>query len=489
MNKFLIPLLITVSACAVGQLKVNYDPSIQQVTDLQYFGPKGKNLFVGDCIPFSHEGTYYLYWLLDSAHHAALGGYGGHQWVVSTTKDLKTWKHYPVVLGIDEPWEKSICTGSVVYHNKKFYAFYATRLTQDGKVNEQLSYAISDDGIHFSKQKPNPFYTSAEGYSKRDFRDPKAFVDKDGVFHLLVSSRTNTPDVKKWDGVLVHMTSKDLKKWDIKEPLISGQPSTPECPDYFKWNDWWYLVYSHDGYTYYMKSKSPYGPWEQPDFQALYEDWSNVAKTAEFGNRRIAAAWIPSRKGDKDNGHEIFGGNMVFRELGQLPNGTLTTKFPAEMIPATEAPIKAEFKGGAALTTVSEKDFVLKSPNGVGTARVDNLPSSYRVTFEVETDGPYEEFGVLLRSSEDGSTGYKLSLSANDQVVQLHEAKIYSVEGLDKTVKIDVIVKGQIIDVDIDGKRTIVNRLIEQNGTGLWFYVKHGNMKFKQVKISPLTKN
>jgi len=65
----------------------------------------------------------------------------------------------------------------------KFYAFYATRLIDaNGKVNEQLSYAISDDGIHFVKQKPNPFYTSAPGYSKRNFRDPKAVVDADGVF-------------------------------------------------------------------------------------------------------------------------------------------------------------------------------------------------------------------------------------------------------------------------------------------------------------------
>ncbi|MDH4057858.1 MAG: hypothetical protein OEU76_03800, partial [Cyclobacteriaceae bacterium] len=98
-----------------AQFTVGYDPEIQETANMQYFVPKGNDLFVGDCIPFSHDGTYYLYWLLDSAHHSALNRLGGHQWVVSTTKDLKTWKHYPVVLGIDEEWEKSICTGSVVH--------------------------------------------------------------------------------------------------------------------------------------------------------------------------------------------------------------------------------------------------------------------------------------------------------------------------------------------------------------------------------------
>lgn len=167
--------VILVPVFASAQIGVKYDPTIQSTGNLQYFRPKG-DLFVGDCMPFAHNGTYYFYWLLDSAHHRSLNGLGGHQWVVSSTTDLRTWKQHPVVLGIDEEWEKSICTGSIVYYKKVFYAFYATRLlTGEGKVNEQLSYATSDDGINFNKQKPNPFYTSAPGYSKRDFRDPKIF--------------------------------------------------------------------------------------------------------------------------------------------------------------------------------------------------------------------------------------------------------------------------------------------------------------------------
>ena len=108
--------LVTFSYCQFG---VRYDPLIQSTTNLQYFKPKG-DLFVGDCMPFSHDGTYYYYWLLDSAHHKSLNGLGGHQWVLSTTTDLKNWKQYPIVLGIDEEWEKSICTGSVVFYHGKY---------------------------------------------------------------------------------------------------------------------------------------------------------------------------------------------------------------------------------------------------------------------------------------------------------------------------------------------------------------------------------
>src|ERR1700761_3841713 len=138
MRKLLVLLSIIAAATTTNaQLSVRYDPTIQSTGNIDYFKPKG-NLFVGDCIPFYHDGKYYLYWLLDSAHHAALGGLGGHQWALSTSTDMKTWTHYPLVLGIDESWEKSICTGSVVFDKGKFYAFYATRLIDaNGKVNEQ----------------------------------------------------------------------------------------------------------------------------------------------------------------------------------------------------------------------------------------------------------------------------------------------------------------------------------------------------------------
>ena len=228
---------------AVAQFDVHYDPSIQPLEKMQYFSPIGLDLFVGDCIPYYHDSTYYLYWLIDFAHHSALNGLGGHQWVLSTTKDLKQWTHYPAVIGIDEEWEKSICTGSVGYDGHLFYAFYATRLLDgEGDINEQLSYAISEDAIHFNKQKPNPFYTSAPGYSQRNFRDPKVVIDSSGVFHLFVSSSETDYSIDENRGCLVHLSSLDLKTWKVNEPILTGQNHVPECPDYFFWNGWYYLL-------------------------------------------------------------------------------------------------------------------------------------------------------------------------------------------------------------------------------------------------------
>jgi len=482
-------LLLLLGFYAHAQLGVKYDPTVQTTGNLQYFKPKG-NLFVGDCMPFWHNDTYYFYWLLDSAHHASLNGLGGHQWALSTTSDLKTWKQHPIVLGIDEAWEKSICTGSVVYYKNKFYAFYATRLLdKEGKVNEQLSYAISNDGIHFDKQKPNPFYTSAPGYSKRDFRDPKVFVDeKTGEFHLLVSSWQENPAMAHAGGALVHLTSKDLKNWDVLDPILTGQPSVPECSDYFFWKGWYYLVYSNNSETYYVKSKRPYGPWEEPRYQALNESWVNVVKTASFKeDRRIAAAWIPSRRDNKDSNSEVFGGNAIFREVIQQADGTLDTKFPDEMVPATAGAMAAPILPDLLATLNGTDGLTINAPNGVGSAHINKIPNKCRITMEISPEGPLEEYGFYLRADGKADQGYRANFSPNNRIVSLGDTDIKAVEGLDKTIKIDFILDDDIIDLSIDNRRCIVNRCIEQKGDVLWLYAKHGKIIVKSIKVYPLS--
>lgn len=483
----LITLALGTLSLKAQKLGVKYDPTIQSTKNLQYWRPKG-NLFVGDCMPFYKDGVFSMYWLLDSAHHASLGGLGGHQWALSTTTDLKNWKQEPIVLGIDEPWEKSICTGSIVYYKNKYYAFYATRLVNDGKVNEQLSYAISKDGIHFEKQKPNPFYTSAPGYSKRDFRDPKVFVDeKTGEFHLFVASWKENTALRHAGGSLVHMISKDLRNWTVLDPVLTGQSSVPECPDYFLWNGWYYLVYGDGGDTYYVMSRSPYGPWKEPRFQALNESWVNVAKTAAFKNgRRIVGAWIPSRDQNRDNNGERFGGNMVFRELKQEADGTLSTSFPEEMIPATGAPLNLAIKTDVDAKTEGADGVSISTTSGMGSAHLENVPVNSRITMEIDPSTPIAEYGFYLRANDQADRGYRVDFLVGDRDVWLGNTMIRVVEGLDKPVKLDIIIKDDIIDMSINGKRCIVNRCPEQKGSQLYFFAKHGDVKFKSIKISPL---
>ncbi|GEM_PF-4827834 len=141
-----------------------------------------------------------------------------------------------------------------------------------------------------------------------------------------------------------------------KQPgtLLDGLNAVPECPDYFEWNGWYYLVFGQGLDTYYVKSQSPYGPWQWPETQALKEQWVNVAKTATFASdRRIVAGWIASRSDGRDSGGGVFGGSVVLREAYQLPNGDLATKFPEEVIPQAEAGLAIRIKRAEVAFTYS----------------------------------------------------------------------------------------------------------------------------------------
>ena len=473
-------ILLSVSVTAAE----SYNPEKQPNT-MQYFTPVGGKFFVGDCIPFYHDGTYYLYWLLDEGHHSALGGLGGHQWCVSTTQDLIHWQHHPIALGIDEEWEKSICTGSVVFHEGQFYAFYATRLIDEGNVCERLSYATSADALCYKKQLPNPFFTSAPGYSQRNFRDPKVSIDEKGVFHLFVSSEKAQGEGPR--GCLVHMTSTDLKTWKVEGTVLDGLNAVPECPDYFCWNGWYYLIFGQGLDTYYVKSKEPYGPWEWPETQALKEQWVNVAKTGAFKNdRRIVAGWIASRSDGRDSGGGVFGGSVVLREAYQLPNGDLATKFPEEVIPETETPQSASITA-VSHASVTDNSVIINAGDNNGKAYAINIPRNCKITIDIEPDSDCEEYGLRLRSGENGDNGYALSFLPKSKQVRLaHDASLDAVSDLDKKITLTIIMKDDIIDVDIDHRRCLVNRLPDQNGSYLWFYAEKGDVSFKNVRVSPL---
>ncbi|CAK7037054.1 MAG: hypothetical protein PETM_01544 [Petrimonas sp.] len=491
MKKKLLIAFLFITISTFAQVVKDYNPSIQRTTSMQYFKPLEKHLFSGDCMPYYYNGTFYLYWLLDEGHHSGLEGLGGHQWALSTTTDLINWKHYPVALGIDnEKWEKSICTGSVIAEGGNFYAFYATRVKENEKVHEQLSYAISfDGGYNFQKQEPNPFFYAPEECISRDFRDPKIFKDANGLFHLFISGNLEEPLLGGFGGYLVHLISSDLKSWEEVESPLQGQGGTPECADYFKWNDWYYLLYSISGHTYYLLSKEAYGPWIYPDSQTLIEYFGSVYKTTCFkNNRRIAVAYSPYRKDDKDNGDRIWGGTILFREVYQETDGTLSTKFLKEVLPTmehiTNPTIEIPSQGNT--VTMSNNNVQINASGNIGIVSLPNLPENYRISMKITPIGNYEELGLFLRATNKWENGYRLALNVNNQTVLMHNLSLYAVKDLDKPITLDVIVYGDLFDVSINNKRCILNRLPEQKGTNSFIYVKNGSATVQNIRIQKI---
>jgi len=56
------------------------ESNLSSVTNIQNWSPEGLNTGVGDVMPFSHDGTFHLFYLFDRRGHESKWGLGAHQW-------------------------------------------------------------------------------------------------------------------------------------------------------------------------------------------------------------------------------------------------------------------------------------------------------------------------------------------------------------------------------------------------------------------------
>ncbi|MDO4629144.1 MAG: LamG-like jellyroll fold domain-containing protein [Planctomycetia bacterium] len=395
---------------------------------MQYWIPPN-SYFVGDCMPFYQDGVFHCLYLLDKGHHSAKNGKGAHQWIQATSTDLVNWMHQPFVVPITEQNEGSICTGSVFYHKGKYYAFYANRSMDRGGI---LESSVSDDGIYFTKQ-PGPLVEMPEGYSG-SLRDPVVFVNPDdGLCHMYATTSY------RGRGCLAHLVSADLKTWDLRNPIyLRANDSEPECPDWFKMGDYYYLVTQHE----YRYSRSPLGPWLKPAANSsLMAGMVNVPKTAPYGeNRRITVGWT------RQFG---FGGAVVFHEVIQLPDGQLGTRFVPEMMPKTDAPTLNILNG--------------ETPRDTKNARrvwENALPREFRLELEVTFDP--ETVQELLDYTIELGNGKKITLIPACNAVQIDNEMIPDVDFSTGSLTIDLFVKRDLCDVCVQNTRCFTAILPEE---------------------------
>jgi len=450
---------------------------------LQYWKPDAKDEFAGDMMPFWDGKRFHLFYLLDRDHHAEMGGLGGHQWAHASTDDLVTWEHHPLAVPRGEPGSvdgNGICTGSIFEHGGIFHAFYAVRLkAEDGSVSEVVCRAASRDLIHFDKSPDNPLFGAPAGYDRGNHRDPFVFRHSEtGTFHMLVTAS------RDGRGVLAHYTSEDLDGWHLQEPFLTGSDGhAPECPELFFWNDWWYLVYSHDAQLEYRISRDPLGPWQAAGRETIEPSTLRVPRTAEFtGGRRLAVGFLPWRENDRDSGNYVYAGSVVFRELLGDADGTLATRFVPEMMPA------------AGLSRV-EGDVSVEAGGDVAPARIAGTPADCVLAFRIIPDAGTGEFGLLLRADERMETGYRLGFLPQERRVILQswpatggdsKATLCDMEGLDRPVEVLVCLKDSVIDVCLNGRHTLVERGFDHRGSHLGFFAAGGSVRVEDLRVVPL---
>jgi len=401
---------------------------------MNHWKPDGE-FFVGDCMPFYENGTFHLYYLLDQGHHnhPIVGTLGGHQWAHASTRDLIHWTHHPLALPLDfEAGEGSNCTGSLLDYNGKIYAFYALRSKRF--PGEEFRIAVSDDrGVSFRKWDAPELKTNPNG--EHAFRDPMAFVGKDGLIHIFITSRSG-PQRKGGHelniGELAHFTTSDLIHYQRQKPVLQVW-DPPECCDYFKWGDYYYLIFSNDGEAYYRYSRTPEGPWTAPS-PSLTARQCKVMKTAEWlGGRRIGVGWTQTWTG---KGYS-FAGRTAFREMIQHPDGTLGTAFVPEMLPKT--PLSAH------------DPIRLRSGCGLDWNAWSGLPRNFRLDGTVHFSPETLQFGFHITGA-DGTVHRHVDFTPHAGCVEFDRTnRIEQVDFSRNELKFKLIRHDGLTDLEIDG--------------------------------------
>ena len=473
---------------------------------MQYWKPRSEDEFAGDMMPYWDGEQFHLFYLLDRNHHAEQGGLGGHQWAHASTTNMVDWEHHPLALPIGAPGtadENGICTGSIFAHEGVYHAFYAARLKRpDGSVYEAVCRAAGQDLIHFEKSPGNPMFSAPPGLDPRNHRDPFVFQHPaTGVFHMLVTASRlpgapSDPGPER--GVLAHYSSEDLVSWRYQGPFLPlDKDPSPECPEHFFWNGWWYLVYSQHAQLQYWVSRDPLGPWERTHGGTLEGRTLTVPRTAQWKDgRRLEVGFLPWRRDGRDDEDYVYAGNVVFRELLQNADGAWSTRFVPEMMPRTGPPVAWQLHAPAP-NAVLESDgaISLNAGEGVATAHIPDVSADVVLTLRIVPSAGATEYGLLLRADANLETGYRLRFLPGENQVQLQcwpardngpSVTLSGVGNLNKATDVTVCLVDSVIDVCINERQTLTERCFDYRGTHLGLYATTGQICIENLRIATM---
>lgn len=306
---------------------------------LNFYTPKGHNIFIGDVVNFYHSGVYHLLYMPDRHHHGNRWGGGGHHFEHMITRNFIDWEDVGPIWDISEQWQ-STGTGTMFFHNKKYYVAYGLhtgRTIDEDKLysREMQEYILKNhetEIVSFDELKINGFYPSGASYS----------VSNDGI-HFSWGEKVFSPcenpsiysengrlimyagygDGSVWQSTDIDKPWKPLNALDFKCGEASAMRNTSECPSFFEWNGYKYLIMGVTGFWRTEKNSDEYIDYASKGID-VYEGLSVPMAAKTDDNRVILAGWI---------GGMGWGSMVIHRELIQYKNGDIGMKWLPELFP------------------------------------------------------------------------------------------------------------------------------------------------------------
>ena len=469
-----------------------------------FYKPAGA--WAADFIPLYDNGSFQLFYLLDWRDIKNHGE--GTPWYRVSTTDFVHFTEQGEMLarGTEKEQDLYVFTGSAIKANGQYHIFYTghnPHLRKQGKPEQGVMHAVSDDMMKWKKIPEHTFFAPGDKYEPHDWRDPFVFWNEDTKeYNMLLAARFKT-GIPRRRGLTALCASKDLVKWEVKEPFYApALYYTHECPDLFKMGDWWYLLFSEFTdlvRTRYRMSRSLSGPWiipERDDFDghAFY-----AAKTASDGNKRFIFGWNPTRTDAKDNGTWNWGGNLVVHEIQQDKNGELTVRAPQTVSNAFGNKVNYAFENGIGNFNVENGAVTLQAPGTFAAALAGKMPATCKINATIRFEENTKECGLMLRCSDDMEKAYYIRLEPKENRLVFDKwprdrSEVFNMIELSRNIKLTA---GTPVTMELfieENKGVVyVNDTIAMNfraydlAEGNWgVFVQQGNAAFKDINIATL---
>lgn len=184
----------------------------------------------------AYKGEYHLFY----QYHPYSNEWGPMHWGHVKTTDFIRWERLPVAIAPDESYDGFGCfSGSALElpdgRQLLMYTGVRRERNEDGFMQDLQTQCIAvGDGENYEKYELNPVITAEnvpEGFSEKDFRDPKIFREEDGNYYAVVGNRTDDGS-----GAILLYRSTDGLHWEfvrILERCFNQFGKMWECPDFF----------------------------------------------------------------------------------------------------------------------------------------------------------------------------------------------------------------------------------------------------------------
>lgn len=377
--------------------------------DMIFYHAQGAR--TGDVIPKYIDGKYQLFYLKGWKNPSAPENVQGWHRMEST--DL----HH---LSEETPIHIDGGTGDLIFWNGQWHLFAC--IFPDGK--QFVTHYVSRDGSldHWEYIQEDTFGPDGVIYHCSDWRDPRiVYREELGEFWMFLAARVN--EKHSQTGCVGLCVSKDLKKWEYREPIYypSRFNGACECPDVFRMGEWYYLIFS--SYTnlfgnYYVKCRVGEQQWQIPQNHRLDARGFYAAKSAGNDKERYLFGWNPTKEENifgfwpdqleaQDYHTWDWGGDMVIHQLIQQSNGDLHLALPEvkralfvvevenKFVPVTDGWEKNEM-GWCSLWGDSQQMMLMQQ-----------IPEQCYIKVNLQVQNAVQA-GVVLQVDEEMKEGYYL---------------------------------------------------------------------------------